>query len=266
MGAGCRSPTWPRSDGATPPRSPSCTGATSSTVLRDAVGERALRLGVTCTGVVQDDRTACVQLDDGGHEEGDVVVAADGVGSRLREAARGRRHGAGPPDSSPGAPSCRSDGVDVDAVAGEAWGHGELFGAAPLTHGRLYWFASSRAPAVGRRLGGGGARSAGSSASRAGTTPSPPSSRTTAPARDHPHAAARAHGAAGVDQRSRRAARRRRARHAAEPRPGRLPGGRGRVGAGQVARGTAPRHRKRFAPTSAPASREPRTSPASRDG
>jgi 2-polyprenyl-6-methoxyphenol hydroxylase-like FAD-dependent oxidoreductase len=115
------------------------------TVLRDAVGERTLRLGVTCTGVVQDDRTACVHLDDGVHEEGDVVVAADGIGSRLRE---GLTDGA--TVRSTGLVAWRAvvpvDGVDVDAVAGEAWGRGELFGAAPLTHGRLYWFASSRAP------------------------------------------------------------------------------------------------------------------------
>ena len=130
------------------------------TVLRDAVGERALRLGVTCTGVVQDDRTAWAQLGDGGHEEGDVVVAADGVGSRLRQEVAD-----GATVRSTGLVAWRAvvpvDGVDVDAVAGEAWGRGELFGAAPLTHGRLYWFASSRRSRGARRLGGGGARSAG---------------------------------------------------------------------------------------------------------
>ena len=66
-------------------------------VLRDAVGESALRLGVTCTGVVQDDRVACAQLADGSQVEGEVVVAADGVVLRLRDAlienARGTRSG-----------------------------------------------------------------------------------------------------------------------------------------------------------------------------
>ena len=115
-------------------------------VLRDAVGERALRLGATCTGVVQDDRVARAQLADGSQVEGDVVVAADGVGSRLRDALidKGAVHDTGLVAWRAVVPA---DGVDVEAVAGEAWGRGELFGAAALTGGRLYWFASSRAPA-----------------------------------------------------------------------------------------------------------------------
>jgi 2-polyprenyl-6-methoxyphenol hydroxylase-like FAD-dependent oxidoreductase len=115
-------------------------------VLRDGVGERALRLGTTCTGVVQDDRVACAQLADGSQVEGEVVVAADGVGSRLRAALidKGAVHATGLVAWRAVVPA---DGVDVEAVAGEAWGCGELFGAAALTGGRLYWFASSRAPA-----------------------------------------------------------------------------------------------------------------------
>ena len=114
--------------------------------LRDAVGERALRLGATCTGVLQDDRVAYAQLADGSQVEGDVVVAADGVGSRLRDALiePGAAHATGLVAWRAVVPA---DGVDVEAVAGEAWGRGELFGAAALTGGRLYWFASSRAPA-----------------------------------------------------------------------------------------------------------------------
>jgi salicylate hydroxylase len=55
-------------------------------VLRAAVGEDAMRLGSTCTGVPQDDRTVSAVLADGGQLEADVVIAADGVGSRLRQA------------------------------------------------------------------------------------------------------------------------------------------------------------------------------------
>ena len=114
-------------------------------VLRDAVGESALRLGVTCTGVVQDDRVACAQLADGSQVEGEVVVAADGVGSRLRDALieNGAEHASGFVAWRAVVPA---DEVDVEAVAGEAWGRGELFGAAALTGARLYWFASARAP------------------------------------------------------------------------------------------------------------------------
>ena len=119
-------------------------------VLRDAVGEGTLRLGATCTGVVQDARVACAQLADGAQVEGDVVVAADGVGSRLRDSLidKGAVHETGLVAWRAVVPAA---GVDVEAVAGEAWGRGELFGAAALTGGRLYWFASSRAPASAER-------------------------------------------------------------------------------------------------------------------
>lgn len=115
-------------------------------VLRDAVGESALRLGATCTSVVQDDRIVCAQLADGSQVEGDMVVAADGVGSRLRDALieEGAVQATGLVAWRAVVPA---DGVDVEAVAGEAWGRGELFGAAALTGGRLYWFASARGPA-----------------------------------------------------------------------------------------------------------------------
>jgi 2-polyprenyl-6-methoxyphenol hydroxylase-like FAD-dependent oxidoreductase len=114
-------------------------------VLRAAVGEDALRLGSTCTAAIQDDRSASAVLNDGGQVEADVVIAADGVGSRLREALLGP---ASPRDT--GIVAWRAvvptNGFDVEAVTGEAWGRGQLFGAARLTHDRLYWFGSARAP------------------------------------------------------------------------------------------------------------------------
>jgi 2-polyprenyl-6-methoxyphenol hydroxylase-like FAD-dependent oxidoreductase len=114
-------------------------------VLRTAVGDDALRLGSTCTGASQDEDTASAVVADGGHVEGDVIVAADGVGSRLREALLG-----------PAAPRATgivawravvpANGFDTAAVTGEAWGRGQLFGAARLTQNQLYWFASARGP------------------------------------------------------------------------------------------------------------------------
>jgi 2-polyprenyl-6-methoxyphenol hydroxylase-like FAD-dependent oxidoreductase len=121
-------------------------------VLRTAVGEDALRLGSTCTGATQDDRTASAVVAGGDQLDADVVIAADGVGSRLREALL-----------SPAAPTTSGivawravvpvNGFDVEAVTGEAWGRGELFGAARLTQDRLYWFASARAPESSDRTG-----------------------------------------------------------------------------------------------------------------
>jgi 2-polyprenyl-6-methoxyphenol hydroxylase-like FAD-dependent oxidoreductase len=114
-------------------------------VLRTAVGDDTLRLGSTCIGATQDEQAASALLADGGQVEGDVIVAADGVGSRLREALLG-----------PAAPRATgivawravvaANGFDVAAVTGEAWGRGQLFGAARLTQNQLYWFASARAP------------------------------------------------------------------------------------------------------------------------
>jgi 2-polyprenyl-6-methoxyphenol hydroxylase-like FAD-dependent oxidoreductase len=113
-------------------------------VLRAAVGEDALRLGASCTGVVQDGGTATALLEGGEQVEGDLVIAADGVGSRLRAALL---PSATPRDT--GIVAWRTvvpaNGVDVAAVTGEAWGGGQLFGAAQLTEDRLYWFASARA-------------------------------------------------------------------------------------------------------------------------
>jgi 2-polyprenyl-6-methoxyphenol hydroxylase-like FAD-dependent oxidoreductase len=121
-------------------------------VLRAAVGDDALRLDSTVTGAIQDDGTASAVLADGGQVEGDVVVAADGVGSRLREALLG-----------PAAPRATglvawravvpANGFDVEAVTGEAWGSGQLFGAARLTQNQLYWFASARGANSSDRTG-----------------------------------------------------------------------------------------------------------------
>jgi 2-polyprenyl-6-methoxyphenol hydroxylase-like FAD-dependent oxidoreductase len=95
--------------------------------------------------VVQDDHTAAAVLADGQHLEGDVVVAADGIASRLR-------HALLPPAAPRGTGLVAwravvpADGFDIDAVTGEAWGRGDMFGAARLTEDRVHWFASARGP------------------------------------------------------------------------------------------------------------------------
>ncbi len=119
-------------------------------VLRAAVGEDALRLGSQCTGAIQDDHTASALLADGGQIEGDLVIAADGVNSGLRETLLG--HAA---QRATGLVAWRAvvpaAGFDVEAVNGEAWGDGQLFGAARLSQGRIYWFASARGPETSNR-------------------------------------------------------------------------------------------------------------------
>ncbi|MGY1714138.1 FAD-dependent monooxygenase [Geodermatophilus sp. SYSU D01106] len=86
-----------------------------------------------------------VRLADGTVEPADVVVAADGIRSRVRA-------------GWPGDPGLRYSGytawravtgrpVDLRGAAGETWGRGLRFGMAPLAGGRVYWFAVATLPA-----------------------------------------------------------------------------------------------------------------------
>jgi 2-polyprenyl-6-methoxyphenol hydroxylase-like FAD-dependent oxidoreductase len=74
----------------------------------------------------------------------DLVVAADGIGSRTRAGL-------------PGDPGARYSGystwrgitdapVDLHGEAGETWGDGLRFGLAPLADGRVYWFGVATLP------------------------------------------------------------------------------------------------------------------------
>jgi len=113
-------------------------------LLRESLGSGSLRTD-TSVRVLDDD--GGVELSSGSEVERDgfdVVVAADGIFSRTR---RGW----------PGDPGTRYSGystwrgitstpVPLDA-AGETWGRGLRFGMAPLTDGRVYWFAVATMPA-----------------------------------------------------------------------------------------------------------------------
>jgi 2-polyprenyl-6-methoxyphenol hydroxylase-like FAD-dependent oxidoreductase len=87
---------------------------------------------------------ATVALDSGAIRTFDLVVGADGIGSGIRR-------------SWPDDPGIRyagytawrgvtRDPVEVP-VAGETFGRGERFGIAPLSDGRVYWYATVSAPA-----------------------------------------------------------------------------------------------------------------------
>ena len=115
-------------------------------ILREALGDDAIRLGTTVVDVSTDGRTVTFEGPHGtiGTEEYDIVVAADGIRSRVR-AAR------------PGDPGLRYSGygawrgvtrepVDLGGEAGETWGRDERFGLAPLADGRVYWFAVAGLP------------------------------------------------------------------------------------------------------------------------
>jgi 2-polyprenyl-6-methoxyphenol hydroxylase-like FAD-dependent oxidoreductase len=90
--------------------------------------------------------TVAVRTQDGDEElSADVVVGADGAGSRLRHALWPDHPGL----TYAGYTAWRgvtAPGVRVDA-AGETWGRGCRFGIVPLSRDRYYWFATANQPA-----------------------------------------------------------------------------------------------------------------------
>ena len=110
-------------------------------ILLAAVVPGTLRTGLAVERVSPDGRTVELAGDEtsGVTESFDVVVAADGIGSRIRA-------------DWPGDPGVRYAGyrawrgvtdrpVDVSSGSGETVGRGLRFGIAPLADGRVYWFA-----------------------------------------------------------------------------------------------------------------------------
>lgn len=85
-----------------------------------------------------------VQLQNGEGLEADVLIGADGIGSKIR---------AGLLDDGPPTPSgllayrALTDPPPFDFPMGEYWGPGRVFGAVLLDGDRLFWFASKRGDA-----------------------------------------------------------------------------------------------------------------------
>jgi 2-polyprenyl-6-methoxyphenol hydroxylase-like FAD-dependent oxidoreductase len=120
-------------------------------ILLDALDQGVLRLGAECVGVAQDAAGVTVRLADGSMEQGDLVVGADGLHSRVRTVLVGD----GPPRYS-GYTAWRGIvPLDLSLAGrlrpGESWGRGCLFGVARLGGNQAYWWASAR---VGEGAGG----------------------------------------------------------------------------------------------------------------
>lgn len=114
-------------------------------MLEAATGDIVIRKGVTATagrhGVV-----SWSNPDLYAQEQFDLVVVADGIGSRIRDVLWA--HAA--PLRYAGYSAWRgitADPVNLSGEAGETWGHGERFGIAPMVDGRVYWFAVASMPA-----------------------------------------------------------------------------------------------------------------------
>ncbi len=111
-------------------------------LLLDAVGRDVVRLGAALQDVVDEGGRVTAVLADGGSEEGDVLVGADG----LHSVVRARLHGAEPPRYA-GYTAWRAV-LPAPAVAlrpGESWGHGARFGHAPVPGDRVYLYATKNA-------------------------------------------------------------------------------------------------------------------------
>jgi 2-polyprenyl-6-methoxyphenol hydroxylase-like FAD-dependent oxidoreductase len=108
--------------------------------LLRAASADTVRLGCEVTGVGGDARRATATLADGTVEDGDLVVGADGLHSRVRERLLGPT-----PLVYSGQTSWRGVTGPVDLLeAGtsiESWGPGRRFGMVALAGRRVYWFA-----------------------------------------------------------------------------------------------------------------------------
>lgn len=109
-------------------------------ILRDAVPGSVLQTGCNVSGASPDGRLMWVDDKRAQRSEHfDVVVAADGIGSRIR-----RSWPTDPGISYSGYSTWRGiteTPVDLNREAGETWGAGRRFGVTPLADGRVYWFA-----------------------------------------------------------------------------------------------------------------------------
>jgi 2-polyprenyl-6-methoxyphenol hydroxylase-like FAD-dependent oxidoreductase len=109
--------------------------------LLDALAPGSLRLGEALESFTQDERRVSLRLAGGGTASGPLLVGADG----LRSTGRAELFGDEPPRDSGLVAHRGVVALDDPPLAGELWGADGVVGIAPLSGGRVYWYATQRA-------------------------------------------------------------------------------------------------------------------------
>lgn len=112
-------------------------------LLRDALPADVLHLGAALHSFTESGQGVCATFADGSTACGDVLIGADGIHS----AVRAQLWGAAKPRYA-GYTAWRAvvPFPHAQLLPGETWGCGQRFGIAPMTDGRVYWFATQNAP------------------------------------------------------------------------------------------------------------------------
>ena len=109
-------------------------------ILHDSLPENIISFGKTCIDAVQQDGKATAFFSDGTSDEADMLIAADGISSPIRQKLMPGRHPvyAGYTCWRGIAPN---EGLVKQDTSCEIWSPQGRFGYAPLSGGQLYWFA-----------------------------------------------------------------------------------------------------------------------------
>jgi 2-polyprenyl-6-methoxyphenol hydroxylase-like FAD-dependent oxidoreductase len=125
--------------------------------LLGALDAGVVRLGAGCVGFEQDSAGVVARFADGREERGDLLIGADGINSVIRA----QLFGEAEPTYTGYTAWIGVTRFDHELIRPGVgllwWGRGAQFGLVPITHGRVYWFATINAPggeddgAIGRK-------------------------------------------------------------------------------------------------------------------